>query len=316
MVLDHPFASVDPERSVAETQGASFAEFQCVTREQVSEAASGASVVLVNKAPVTRSVLSQLAPSATVIRYGVGTDNIDLDAAQKLGVQVANVPDYGTSTVAEHTCSAILSLLRRLPMFDTLVRERGWFDPVEMAPLRDFSETTIGLVGLGRIGQAVQARLAAFGFDFLAYDPRADRDAAARNGIRLVDLPELLSTAHAVSLHAPLTPVTHHLISSTAIALMRPDMVLVNTSRGGLVDADALAAALRSGRLAGAALDVFEEEPLPYDAALRTVPNVVLSPHAAYYSDQAFDRLHRLAVEETARALRGVPLRCPVVASA
>ncbi|UZG60315.1 C-terminal binding protein [Rhodococcus opacus] len=287
-----------------------------MTREQASEAAFGASVVLVNKAPMPRSVLSQLAPSATVIRYGVGTDNIDLDAARELGIQVANIPDYGTSTVAEHTCSAILSLLRKLSMFDTRVRERGWFDPVEMAPLRDFAETTIGLVGLGRIGHAVQARLAAFGFDFLAYDPRADRDDAARNGIRLVELPELLSTAHAVSLHAPLTPATHHLISSAALALMKPDTVLVNTSRGGLVDADALVEALRSGRIAGAALDVFEEEPLPSHAALRAIPNVVLTPHAAYYSDQAFDRLHRLAVEETARALRRVPLRCPVVASA
>ncbi|RKN46941.1 C-terminal binding protein [Streptomyces hoynatensis] len=312
VVTDQAFGQVRHERAVADRFSAAFAEHSCVGEEDTAAAVRGADVVFVNFAPMTRRVLASLAPGGTVIRYGIGYDNVDVEAARALGVRVANVPDYGTETVADHAVACLLALLRRLPWYDRSIRERGWVTPAEAGPVPSFSATTVGLVGTGQIGRAVHRRLRAFGFTVLASDPYATPPQGPEEGPELVGLRELLGRADAVSLHAPATPETHHLIGRENLALMREGAVLVNTSRGPLVDTEALAEALRSGRLAGAALDVFDPEPLPAGSPLRGLPNVVLTPHAAFYSTDSLDALQRLAAEEAARALSGEPLRCRV----
>jgi D-3-phosphoglycerate dehydrogenase len=269
-------------------------------------------VVLVNFAPITEAVLSAMATGGTVIRYGIGYDNVDTAAAGRLGISVANVPDYGSDTVADHTVASLLSLLRKLPAYDRGIREQGWCLPGSLGSLPGFASTTIGLIGTGRIGLAVAARLRPFGFRVLASDPYADADAVTAVGIELVDLPELLADSHAVSLHAPLTPATERLLDAGAFARMRPGAVVVNTSRGGLVDTEALADALESGQLGAAALDVFDPEPLDAGSRLRALPQVLLTPHAAFFSDDSVAALQQLACEEAARALAGEPLRCRV----
>jgi D-3-phosphoglycerate dehydrogenase / 2-oxoglutarate reductase len=273
---------------------------------------AGAQVAFVNFAPITEEVLAALAPGAVVVRYGIGYDNVDVDAARRIGVSVANVPDYGTATVADHAVACLLALLRRLPAYDRAIRADGWVTPTGLGSLPGLASTTVGLVGIGSIGLAVESRLRPFGITVLAHDPYADRDEPAARGVRLVDLPELLASSHAVSLHAPLVPATQHLIDAAALGRMRPGAVLVNTSRGGLVDPDALADALASGQVAAAALDVFEPEPLPLDSRLREFPQVLFTPHAAFFSDDSVAALQRLAAEEAARALAGEPLRCRV----
>ncbi|WP_049577204.1 C-terminal binding protein [Streptomyces sp. SBT349] len=308
VVTDQAFGQVRYEREVAARFGAEFAEHHCTTEAETVEALLGADVAFVNFAPMTRGVLAVLRPGSTVIRYGIGYDNVDTAAARDLGVQVANVPDYGTGTVADHATACLLTLLRRLPHHDRAIRAEGWSTPAAVGPLPSFPATTVGLVGTGQIGRAVALRLRAFGFRVIATDPYAAPD----GGIELVELPELLAQAHAISLHAPATPETHHLIGRENLARMRPGAVLVNTARGTLVDSDALAASLRSGHLAGAALDVTDPEPLPPDAALREAPGVLLTPHAAFYSNESLDALQRLAAEEAARALGREPLRCRV----
>jgi D-3-phosphoglycerate dehydrogenase len=312
VVTDHAFGGVAQEEAVARRFGAEFAEFQCRSEEETAKAVAGAQVAFVNFAPVTATVLTAMAPGATVIRYGIGYDNVDVDASRRIGVAVANVPDYGTETVADHAVACLLALLRRLPAYDRAIRADGWVAPTGLGSLPGLASTTVGLVGIGSIGLAVQSRLRAFGITVLAHDPYADRDELAARGVRLVDLPELLGSSHALSLHAPLVPATRHLIDTAALGRMRPGAVLVNTSRGGLVDHDALADALASGHLAAAALDVFEPEPLPLDSRLRQFPQVLLTPHAAFFSDDSVAALQRLAAEEAARALTGDPLRCRV----
>lgn len=313
VVTDTPFKELEEERAAADSNGAVFEVFQCKSEQETVDAVAGADVVMVTHVPITAAVLEALAPNAVIVRYGVGVDNIDVDRAHQLGVRIASVPDYGSETVADHASAALLSLMRRLPMYDRAVRDEGWANPAALSPLPDLSNSTVGIIGMGRIGQAVHSRLAPFGFTFLAYDPVADPEEAKSRGIRLVELAELLAESDAVTLHVPLLPSTHHLISKDTLALMRPNAVLVNTARGALVDGGALNSALRSGIIAGAALDVFEEEPLSSESPLRSAPNLLLTPHAAFYSDDSLVRLQRSAADELDRALSGRPLRCPIL---
>lgn len=309
VVTDHAFREVGGEAAVAARFGADFAQYQCRTEAETAEAVAGAQVVFVNFAPITGKVLRSLAPGATVIRYGIGYDNVDIEAAREAGVSVANVPDYGSDTVADHTVACLLALLRKLDAYDRRVHEDGWCAPPDLGPLPGFADTTVGLIGFGRIGRSVHKRLSAFGFTVLVHDPYTNPGA----DVRVTDLDTLLSASHAISLHAPLTEETRHLLNATTLGQLRHDAVIVNTSRGGLIDHEALADAVESGRVRAAALDVFDGEPLAADSRLRTLPQLLLTPHAAFYSDASIAALQRLAADEAARALAGEPLRCPVV---
>jgi D-3-phosphoglycerate dehydrogenase len=312
VVLDHAFGSVDAERDVALAHGARFEVFQCRSAAETRDAARDADVAFVNFAPVDADVVAALAPGAVVIRYGIGYDNVDLGAVRAAGVRLANVPDYGADTVADHTVALMLAALRRVVEFDAAIRAHGWVGPTVLGAVPGLADTTIGLVGTGRIGLQVAARLAVFGCTVQAYDPFAP-DSAFGGELDRVDLADLLATSDVVSLHCPLTADTHHLVDRRTLAAMKPGALLVNTSRGGLVDTDAVLDALDSGRLGGAALDVFEVEPLPADSRLRTHPRTILTPHAAFYSTRSLRALQQLAAGEAGRALRGEPLRCPVL---
>lgn len=314
VVTDHAFVHTEHEERVARTHGCDFAVHACTTEDETRSTVAGAVVAFVNFAPMTRSVLAALAPGATVIRYGVGYDNVDLAAAADLGVRVANVPDYGVDTVADHAVASLLTLARRLPVYDHLVRSRGWARPADVGPLPGLAGMVVGLVGFGRISQEVARRLAPFGCRVIAHDPYCPPDTFAAHGVESVSLEELARRSAAVSLHAPVTDATRRLVDDDFLARLPAGAVLVNTARGGLVDEAALAAALTSGHLAAAALDVTDPEPLPTDSPLRSAPHLFLSPHAAFYAVDSLENLQVLASEEAGRALRGEDLRCPVVA--
>lgn len=315
VITDRRFADVPAERAPAEAAGAALAIHDRATAAEVGAAIRGAEMVLANLAPVDAEAINGLSPGAVVIRHGIGTDNVDLDAARRGGVRVANVPDDGADTVADHASAAMLALLRRLPVYDRAIRGRGWVAPDSVPDLPALAECTVGLIGVGRTGLAVARRLRPFGITVIAAEPFANADAArlADEGVELVERHVLLARAHGISLHLPATPATRRMIDREALGRMRPGAVLVNTSRGALVDEAALAHALRSGHLAGAALDVFDPEPLAPDSPLRDLPNVILTPHAAFHSRASLHLLQRLAAAETGRALRGEPLRCAVV---
>jgi D-3-phosphoglycerate dehydrogenase / 2-oxoglutarate reductase len=218
-------------------------------------------------------------------------------------VAVANTPDYCVDEVVAHTLAMTLWLVRGLGRFDAAVRDGQWAAAAAYPAAARPAGTVIGVVGLGRIGAQVAAQAVALGFEVLGHDPYA---AAAPAGVRLTSLEDLLRRSHLVTLHAPLTAETRHLIRADTIGLMRPGALLVNTCRGGLIDEAAVAAALRAGRLAGAAMDVFETEPLPADSPLRSLPNVLLSPHAAWYSTASLAALPVRAAQQVVDFLAGV----------
>jgi D-3-phosphoglycerate dehydrogenase len=312
VVTDSTFKALSHEQAVADRHGAILAAFQCRTAEDVIAAVEGADAVFVQFAAVTEAALARLAPGAPIVRYGVGFDNIDLPAARRLGHPVAYVPDYCVDEVADHTVAMLLSLYRKLPTLDASVRSGSWTAVAVSRPLKPASDTVVGFLGLGRVGRAVLARLRPFGFQVLVADPMLDAEAATGLGVGRTDFDDMLPRADIVLLHAPLTKATHKIVNAASLARIKPGAVIVNCSRGALIDEAAIARSLIEGHLAGAALDVFAIEPLPAESPLRTAPNLLLTPHAAWYSDAAMDTLQSLAADEIDRALSGRPPRCPV----
>jgi D-3-phosphoglycerate dehydrogenase len=264
---------------------------QCRTAEQVIQAGQEANVLLTQYAPVTREVLEALPQVRLVCRYGVGVDNIDLNAAEDLGVWVANVPDYGVGEVATHALAMALALIRHLPMFDRQV-EQGRWHYLETGPLRRPSTLTLGVVGHGRIGSRM-AQLAAPSFGHvLACDPYIPNSAFPEN-VQRVDQNELFNQSDVVSLHVPLTDETKNMVDRHRLGQMPGDSYLVNTARGGIVNLDDLLEALDNGHLSGAAMDVLPEEPPPDAHPVLFHPRILLSPHSAFFSVEAEQELRR-----------------------
>ncbi|WP_025859383.1 C-terminal binding protein [Pseudomonas sp. CHM02] len=310
VVTDQAFGNTRHEQAAATAAGAAFSEHQCRNEEETLEAVRGAHAVLNNFAPMTHRVMAAMAPGAVVVRYGVGVDNVDLAAAKALGVRVCNVPDYGVEEVADHAAAMTLALARKLDHYGTGIRNGEWKIAQMVDGVRSLRDTTVGLIGLGRIARAFASRMAAFGCTLVGYDPYVTNQQAREVGIEPMSRAEVIACANVLSLHVPLTPETRHVIDAEAIAKMPRGAILINCSRGGLIDETALAAALVSGQLSGAGLDVFEKEPLPADSPLRSAPHLLVSPHAAFFSDASVDALQRLASEEALRGLRGETLRC------
>jgi D-3-phosphoglycerate dehydrogenase len=279
LVTDHVFGDLETERAALKEIGATLTE----DREALGRAAA----LLVCFAPVPAAMIEAAASCRIIARYGIGVDNVDVEAATRRGVLVTNVPDYCLDEVADHTLALLLGAARRIVIEGEVRRIRG---------------RRLALIGAGRIGGRVAERATAFGLDVVVYDPYVSD----------TGFEEALAEADFVSLHAPLTDETRHLIDDDAIALMRRSPVLINTSRGGLVDLDAVVRALGAGALSGAALDVTEPEPLPDGHPLRSHPRAIITPHAAFRSVEAQAELQRRAVEEVVRALTGRPPRCPV----
>jgi D-3-phosphoglycerate dehydrogenase len=256
------------------------------------------SAILTCWAEVSGAAIDASPGMRVVARLGVGLDNIAIAHATERGVLVTNVPDYCVEEVSDHALAMVLAWTRGLVAFDREVK-RGRWDPAS-ARLRRLAALTCGVIGYGRTGQRTVAKLQAFGPQLLVSDP-APREVA---GVSFTDLDTLLAQSDVVIVHAPLTAQTHHLIDSERIARMKPGALLVNVSRGGIVDTDAVTAALASGQLGGACLDVLESEP-DVPEALRAQPGAVITPHVAFSSDVSLIELRRRACEEVVRVLRG-----------
>jgi D-3-phosphoglycerate dehydrogenase len=284
----------------------------CHSEDDLIALAHDADALLVSsREPITRRVIEALPRCRVISRYAVGIDHIDLDAAAEHGIVVTHVPDYCTAEVADHALALILALNRRIVELDTALRQGAWIKHayhtrrILRGPIPPLRELTLGLVGLGRIGRAVAERARPFGVRLLATDPYIEPAVFQEYGVTPVSLDELLQQADIVSLHCPLTPETRGLIGERALGLMKPAAVLVNTARGPIVDIPALVTALQECRIAGAALDVADPEPLPETSPLYRLPNVILTPHAAYYSERSVEVVRRETLFEVLRVLRG-----------
>jgi D-3-phosphoglycerate dehydrogenase len=274
------------------------------------DVARGADGLLIDaREPITDSLLGQLPGLKVIGRHSVGLDGIDLDAAARHGVVVTHYPMYCTREVADHAVAMIYALNRRIVRFDRDLRDAVWAKEgflmermLHGGRIRSLRNQTLGIIGLGRIGQEVARRMAGGVRQIIAADPYVDPALAHRAGVALVDRAELLARADVITIHCPLTPETRGMIDDQAIAAMKPGAYLVNTARGPIVDMRALDRGLASGHIAGAALDVFDPEPLPLDSPLFTHRDLVMTPHAAYYSEESV----AVRREETLKAVIAV----------
>jgi D-3-phosphoglycerate dehydrogenase len=275
---------MDFERAQLDAIGAELVAARCADGDELIEKAAGAEVIWLEWVPpVDGYVLAKLPDCRLVMRWGAGYDQIDTKAATDLGVAVANAPAYATQNVAEHAIALLLAMTRGVAAGNAAMHSGGWRDPALLH--QRIAGRTLGIVGLGRIGRRVAELGSAFGCQVIAHDVRDDPTAPP--GVRMTGLRELMAEADFVSLHTVLDERSHHLVNADLLAGAKPGLLLVNTSRGGVVDQAALIAAVESGRIAGAALDVFETEPLPPDSPLRSCPAIVLTPHEASSSPEA-----------------------------
>jgi D-3-phosphoglycerate dehydrogenase len=304
LITDHPAPDVDIEAAVLGAVSGRLMVAESGTEAELLGLAPEADAIMTCFAQVPSSVVLA-APRLQVIgRYGVGVDNIAVNTASERGVIVANVPAYCVDEVAEHAIALLLALARRITRYHKAVRSGNWALATGM-PIHRLAGQSLGVIGFGRIGRAVAARAHALGLQVLAYDPRAADEAFTSHRVRRATLDQLLSESDFVSLHTPLTPETHHLIDWARLSKMKPTSMMINTSRGGVIDLVALERALASGVIAGAGLDVFEPERLAQDHPLLSLESVIVTPHVAFYSEESIGDLQRLAAENVAAVLGG-----------
>ena len=298
LITDHAFPSVELQQQVIKAAGFTLEEIKpnCKTEDDIIRKCVHADALLVQWAPITRRVLEALPQVRGVVRYGIGVDNIDLQAAKDLGRMVSNVPNYCQEEVSDHTLAMILSLARRIAHDCDQIKGGGW-GIGSFLPIPAFSSLTLGLVGFGSIARKVAEKAKPFRFRQIAFDPGPLPDVFATAGVERVDRNTLLRTADIISLHCPLLPETRHMINAESIAQMKPGVLLINTARGPLVNEANLVEALKVGKISGAGLDVFEKEPLAADNPLRALPNVILTSHAASVSTRAAELLQIQAAE-------------------
>ena len=308
-VTDYTFDNLDIEQSLLERLGCHVAgQKSGKDPQELMALVRDADYVITQFAPVNAAVIAAMQKCKVIVRYGIGVDNVDLAAAAAKNVPVCNVPDYCIDEVADHTLAMILDLTRKITANANLVKAGGWGLAVPLSALFALKYMTVGVVAFGRIGREVAHRLKAFKCRVLVCDPVVDDATIRANGFMPVTRDELLRQSDLVTLHCPSNEQTRQMINAASIATMKPGALLVNASRGTLVKTDDLVAALQSGRLSAAALDVTDPEPLPADHPLRAMDNVVINSHIASASPQAVQNLRRQAAETVALAVRGQKL--------
>lgn len=308
VITDNPPPTLDQDRAIFAPLGAEVFSAKCKTPEEVIAFAADADCIIAGFAPINATVIAALKKARVIVRLGIGYDSVDVAAAAKAGIPVCNVPEYCLHEVADHTLALILATTRAIVPHCIDVRAGGWKLAVPLETLRALRDTTIGVVGFGRIGREVVARLKPFKGRILVFDPVVGPEVIRAEGCEPASLDALLAASDLVTLHCPVLPSTRDLIKRETLATMKRGAILVNPSRGALVNSDDLIAALRSGHLGGAALDVFTPEPMPKDSPLFTMPNVILTPHAAATSARSEQNLRNLAAQAAACALLGEKL--------
>jgi D-3-phosphoglycerate dehydrogenase len=310
---------IEEEAIRAANGEAEFITIACQTEQELVAAARDVDGIYAGNEPYTRRILEQLGRVKVISRPAVGFDQVDIEAAADLGIVVTHVPDYCTDEVSDHAMALLLGLHRRIPWLAWAIRDGRWaqapvyggdrpasFHAGEVpGPLRQLRDQTLGIVGFGRIGQRVAEKARGFGLRLLAYDPYLSSDAGEPYGVTMTDLDSLLAEADLVTIHCLLNAGTHGLIGAPQFARMKPTAVLVNTARGPIVDPEALVAALQGDQIAAAALDVTDPEPPAADSPLLSLPNLVLTPHSAYYSDRSRAEVRRRGIEHALAVLRG-----------
>jgi D-3-phosphoglycerate dehydrogenase / 2-oxoglutarate reductase len=303
-VTDSPFPSLDPAKAALARIDPELRVANSTSADDILAVARDADAILVTYAKLPGELLRQLRRCKAIGRFGLGVDNIDIAAAAELGITVTYVPDYCMQEVSDHAMALLLALARKVPQSNALVQAGRWEMPA-VVPIHRLAGRVLGLVGFGNIPRALAPKAKAFGLRVVAHDPYVSQHALAAAGVEGMSFDRLLEISDFVSIHAPLLPATRGLFNAEVFRKMKQGACLINTARGPLVDEDALLAALDSGRLAGAALDVVAVEPLPKQSRLIGRDNVVLTPHTGFYSVEALNELQTKCAADVARVLSG-----------
>lgn len=294
------------ERQRMAAHGIDLREHKCMTEDEIIRACAEADAVILEgaKTPMTSRVIGAFRRCRVIAKYAVGVDNIDIPAATAAGIVVANAADYCTEEVSDHAVALLLASARRVVAMDRHVRGGGWAGFTRTHPLRRVSQLTLGFVGMGRIAQATARKMAGFRLRMIAADPFLPASAAVA-GVEMTSMERVLRESDLISVHVPLSAGTRGLMGENEFRSMKPTAILVNTSRGPVVNQSALVAALRENRIGGAALDVVEEEPLPDSSPLRDFENVILTPHTGADSVDSLQHARGTVVDSVAAVLTG-----------
>ncbi len=298
------------ERAVLRPLNANLIHTGNLTEADALAAVAEADALMVTLERVTAPIINSMNRCRVISRAGTGLDTIDIPTATARGIWVAYVPDYSIDEVSTHAIALLLAQARGIVPLVTSTRQGHW-DPMRSGPVHRLREQTLGVVGFGRIGQATAEKGRGLGLRVLVYDPLLNAEAVARVGATAVDLETLARESDYISLHTPLIQSTRHLVNAQFLAQMKPTAYLINAARGPLVDEVALLAAVQSGQIAGAALDVVEQEPAPPDHPLLQEERILITPHSAWYSEEAKIEMRTRAAEEVVRVLQGQPPRAP-----
>jgi D-3-phosphoglycerate dehydrogenase len=317
MIADSDFGDVDVERAIIEGAGFTLEAYQCKSEDDVIANGRDAAGILTQYAHIGAAAMDNLPNLRVIARYGTGVDIVDVDQATRHGIQVTNAPnEWCAEEVADHAIALWLAAARKINEYDTATRHGRWHWQTG-APIFRLRGRVFGLLGYGAIARLIAARAQAFGVEVWAHDPFVDADRMRADHVHPVDLDELIRDCDYLTIQAPLTPDTRHLFNDTTLARMKPTAILVNTARGPIVEDAALDRALAAGTIAAAALDDLEEEPAkqadwePANNLLRR-PNVIVTPHAAYYSEDSIRTIRTTAAEEAVRVLTGKQPHSPV----
>ncbi|MCC6444882.1 MAG: C-terminal binding protein [Armatimonadetes bacterium] len=305
VVADYPYPTLDIFRNAAGAIGAEVVDGQCRSEADVVEIARDADALMNFHVRASRSVIERLPRCRVIVRVGIGYDAVDVEAATERGVFVCNVPDYCVDEVADHALALMLACARKLFIYDRALRDRQWDYP-SGTPVRRLRGQTLGLAAFGKVARSLSVKAKAMGMRVLAFDPYLHNDVLSAFGVeRRTGLLEMLAESDFVSAHTPLTAETAGLFGERAFGAMKPGAFFINTSRGPVVNEPALVSALREGRIAGAGLDVYKTEPLLPDHPLLSFPNVILTPHIAWYSEESLAAVQEEAIASAIQALQG-----------
>lgn len=304
VIVDSREEGFELEKKTFASEDARLEILNCKDESELIEAVREAYIVIFTSSKFTAEVIRNIADCRMLIRFGIGLDNVDLKAASEKGIYVCNAPSYGTFAVAEHAFALLISLVRKLKFLDHNVRKGIW-DLDQVVPVHSLRSKTLGIVGFGSIGRHLSKMAQAFEMNVLISDPYVEDMVENEYKVTMATLDNLVIKSDHISLHAPLNHETRHLFSKEVFKKMKPSATIINTGRGGLINQEDLISALQSGDIAGAGLDVFESEPLASDNELLKMSNVILSPHAAWYTEESIVNLHNEVIDNVVEVLRG-----------
>lgn len=303
-IVDDRFESYEEEQEVLGSI-ASLDVLRSTDPDDILEFVRDADAVIVNLSVISRRAIQKMRRCRIICRYGIGYDNVDIDAATKCGIWVARVPDYGIEDVSDHALGLFLACVRKIPFTDKGIRSGGWGFRRNRPSYR-IQGKIFGLLGYGAIARALHRKLSGLGLEsVIACDPYVDDNEIRSSGVEPTGLDNLLISSDYLSIHVPLTPETRGIIDRQRLKLMKPTAIIINTARGGIVDEEALAEALHSEEISYAALDVFETEPLAAESPLRTLENIILTDHHAYYTEESLVELKTKAALRVRAVLEG-----------